>query len=131
MSNRQTVDGIYAAFGRGDVPAILEVLAEDVAWEHDTKDHGIAVLTPRRGRREVMAFFEGLAVLEFQRFEITGVLEGGRQIAVAVQVEHTHRRTRKRFADLELHLWTFDARGQVAAFRHMVDSHQLWLQQQP
>lgn len=131
MSHRQTVENIYAAFGRGDVPAILEHLAEDVAWEHDTRDHGIDVLRPRRGRREVVGFFEGLAVLDFQRFEIASVLEGERQVAVAVQVEHVHRTTGKRFADLELHLWTFDSRGQVAAFRHMVDSHQLWLQQQP
>jgi ketosteroid isomerase-like protein len=28
-----TVQGIYQAFGSGDVPAILERLAEDVAWE--------------------------------------------------------------------------------------------------
>jgi ketosteroid isomerase-like protein len=131
MSHRQTVDSIYAAFGRGDVPAIIEHLAEDVAWEHDTRDHGIDVLRPRRGRREVVGFFEGLAVLDFQRFEIASVLEGERQVAVAVHVEHVHRKTGKRFADLELHLWTFDARGQVAGFRHMVDSHQLWLQQQP
>jgi ketosteroid isomerase-like protein len=28
-----TVQGIYEAFGKGDVPAILEVLADDVEWE--------------------------------------------------------------------------------------------------
>src|SRR4051794_29899804 len=30
MSNLATVEGIYEAFGKGDVPAILDVLADDV-----------------------------------------------------------------------------------------------------
>ena len=33
VSNLATVRGIYAAFGRGDIPAILDALAEDVEWE--------------------------------------------------------------------------------------------------
>ena len=28
-----TITDLYAAFGRGDVPAILDALAEDVRWE--------------------------------------------------------------------------------------------------
>ena len=34
MSNLATVQAIYAAFGRGDVPAILSHLTDGVAWEH-------------------------------------------------------------------------------------------------
>ncbi len=33
MSNLATIQGIYEAFGKGDVPAILEVLDERVEWE--------------------------------------------------------------------------------------------------
>jgi ketosteroid isomerase-like protein len=32
-SNLPTVPSIYQAFGKGDVLAILDVLAEDVEWE--------------------------------------------------------------------------------------------------
>jgi hypothetical protein len=31
--NAATVAGIHAAFGRGDIPAILAALADDVRWE--------------------------------------------------------------------------------------------------
>lgn len=34
-SNIQTVQEIYAAFGRGDIPAIPGHLAENVIWEYD------------------------------------------------------------------------------------------------
>jgi uncharacterized protein len=33
MSNIETVKGVYEAFGRGDIPAILEVIADDIEWE--------------------------------------------------------------------------------------------------
>jgi hypothetical protein len=28
---------------------------------------------------------------------------------------------------MQLHLWTFDAQGKVARFRHVADMHQQWL----
>lgn len=33
MAPIETVQQIYAAFGRGDVPFILSQLADDVEWE--------------------------------------------------------------------------------------------------
>jgi ketosteroid isomerase-like protein len=33
VSNLATVQSIYEAFGKGDIPAILEVLADDIEWE--------------------------------------------------------------------------------------------------
>lgn len=34
MSNKQTVQNIYAAFGKGDMPAILDQLTDDIDWEY-------------------------------------------------------------------------------------------------
>jgi ketosteroid isomerase-like protein len=131
MAHIDTVQAIYAAFGRGDIPAILERLAEDVEWEHDAADHRINLLVPRRGRADVAKFFQALGDLEFTRFEVERLFESGGQVVALTRVGHKHLKTRKTFADLEVHLWTLDARGQVARFRHFVDSHALWLQQQP
>src|SRR4051794_41749268 len=58
--NLDTVRGAYEAFGRGDVPAVLAILADDVAW---------AVPPPlpqagdAHGPDEVGAFFHGLGAL--------------------------------------------------------------------
>jgi ketosteroid isomerase-like protein len=41
----KTVEAIYAAFGRGDIPGILGAPREDVEWEHD------APITAFRGWR--------------------------------------------------------------------------------
>jgi uncharacterized protein len=34
MANTQTIQNIYAAFSRGDVPTILSHLADDVVWDN-------------------------------------------------------------------------------------------------
>ena len=71
--NAATVAGIYAAFARGDVPPVLDVVG-----------------TGRQVVAELQVAFE--------------LPNGGR------------------FADEELHLFTFDDEGRVARFRHYVDT---------
>lgn len=132
MSQLQTVQQIYQAFGAGDVPGILAKLGEEVEWEHDSVDHGIPWLVPGRGKAHVQSFF-GVVGREFEisRFEVPTLMEAGNQVVAVIQIEATIRSTGKRLRDLELHLWTFDARGQIAKFRHVVDTHQHWLASRP
>lgn len=127
------MESIYTAFGGGDIPTILDALREDVEWEHDSADHGIPWLTPRQGKAQVGGFFEALRALEIRRFEPMRILADGNMVAAVIRVEIAVRATGRSFSDIELHLWTFDARGKVARFRHVVDTHQHWLaaRQQP
>ena len=83
MSNVQTVQNIYAAFGRGDIPAILAHLAENIEWEYGMSNAGVPWLQPRKGRAEVPKFFQSLGALDFRQFEPKTLLEG-RDIAVAL-----------------------------------------------
>ncbi len=124
MENLQTVREIYEAFGRGDVPAILGRLHPDVAWEHNSVDHGIPWLVPRLGRDDVVHFFESLQQIEFHRFEPVSMLEGPGQVAALIHLEATVRATGIRVVDFETHVFTFDASGLVTHFRHFADTHQ-------
>jgi hypothetical protein len=125
------VEAIYAAFGRGDIPTILGALSEDVEWEHDAVDHGVPWLTPRQGRAEVTGFFEALRALDIRRFEPKRILADGNMVIAVIHVEIAVHATGRAIKDVELHLWTFDAQGKVARFRHVVDTHQHWLAAQP
>ena len=49
MSNIQTVQSIYAAFGKGDTPTILSHLTKTIEWEYGMSDAGVPWLQPRRG----------------------------------------------------------------------------------
>lgn len=126
MNPIETVQQIYAAFGRGDVPAILATLAEDVDWEYNTFPNPVPWLQPRRGRDQVPAFFQALSALEFTRFEPLHFMANGNLVVSLVNVEFTVKSTGKKVVEMEeVHLWHFDAQGQVARFRHRVDSWQM------
>ena len=60
-SHVETVQAAYGAFGRGDVPAILAMLADDVAWEHDWGGAQLKWYVTRRGPQEAAGFFATLA----------------------------------------------------------------------
>jgi ketosteroid isomerase-like protein len=127
MSNIATVQEIYAAFGRGDVPAILDRVADDVRWEHwpdasGAQRHGVPWLLERTGPGEVAEFFASLAALDFHAFAPTAMLEGDDVVAAVITIDATVKATGERFRDDEIHLWSFAADGRVAAFRHFVDT---------
>lgn len=128
MSNNvSVVQSIYAAFGRGDAPAILAHLAEDVKWDPADPETlaqraGVPWLAPRNGRADVANFFASLAAVELAVFEPYAFTSDDTRVVVLIHVELTVKKTGKRIRDEEVHVWTFDAAGQVTLFRHIVDS---------
>jgi ketosteroid isomerase-like protein len=129
MSNLDTVNGIYAAFGQGDVPSILDQLADDVRWEDGAPDHGVPWLRPGTGKAHVQAFFECAGQsLDFTAFEVERVLDGGDMVVAVLHVAAVGRDDRQGsghgFDNLEVHVWRFGADGKVHSFNHVVDTVQ-------
>jgi ketosteroid isomerase-like protein len=123
MSNLETVQSIYAAFGSGDVPAILERLADDIEWDADSSSN-LPLVLPRRGRAEVGEFFAATQAVDFTKFEPTALLEGGDMVVALVDVNFTVKATGKSVEQLdEVHIWRFNSDGKVKNFRHRVDTH--------
>ncbi len=124
QSNIQTIQSIYAAFGRGDVPGILAHLDEDVVWDEDGDSWGVPWFEPRRGKASIPAFFAALAEHTIiHRFEPKNFLAGGDQVAVVIDLEIEVRRTGRRLRELEMHLFTFGREGRVTRFAHVLDRH--------
>jgi len=120
-----TVGTIYEAFGRGDVPAILEHLADDVAWDewpdNFAQRAGVPHLMPRRGRNDAAGFFGVIGDMTVLGFEVLDVIGDGRQVVAEIRASFALSGG-GRFADEELHLWTFGDDGRVVRFRHYVDT---------
>lgn len=123
MPCKETVLEIYTAFGRGDVPAILEHLAPDVEWEYGASPTEVPWLQPRKGREGAAEFFASLENLEFHRFELRMILEEGTTVVALIDLEATVRETGLRVQELEeAHIWHFGDDGLVSRFRHRVDT---------
>src|SRR4051812_29357911 len=110
MSNTQTVRDIYAAFGRGDIPAILERLADDVCWDHlpdgsGAARHEVPWLVARTGRDDVAGFFAALGALEFHVFPPTAILGGGAPLLALIDEDVGGRATRERLPAAPPHPW--------------------------
>jgi uncharacterized protein len=127
MSNLATVQEIYAAFGRGDIPAILDTLADDVCWDHlpdggGAQRNDVPWLRERTGRDDVAGFFEALGALEFHVFAPTVILADGDTVVALIDEDVTVRATGERFRDAAAHVWSFGPDGRVIAFRHLTDT---------
>jgi ketosteroid isomerase-like protein len=71
QSNERLVKDLYEAFGRGDIPAILNMLAEDVDW-YDPGPPAVTHAGHYRGRDDVLRFFSRLGeTLAIEAFEPT------------------------------------------------------------
>ncbi|HEY9840958.1 MAG: nuclear transport factor 2 family protein [Candidatus Sericytochromatia bacterium] len=125
MSNLETTQNIYAAFGRGDVPFILSQLDENVVWEENNRDLGIPWIAPGRGLEAVQRFF-GVVGQEFEikEFGVNGLCVGENVVTALVHMQATIRSTGGRIDDHEVHVWYFNAKGKVSGFRHVVDTYQ-------
>ncbi len=122
--NIETVKGIYAAFGKGDVPAILVCLRENVQWEPGyERNSDIPWLASGSGHAHVVAFFGALQGLEFKRFEVLEVMGSGPWVVALTAVELVHKASGRVIAEAcEPHVWRFDGEGKIASMRHAADT---------
>ena len=125
MSNVESVQAIYAAFGRGDIPAILDLMADDVEFEPWPDNHaqnaGVPWFTHRRGREGVADFFTGIADWQVDEFTVGTIMAGDDKVAVEIVFAATLPGGTS-YRDEEIHLWRFDDQGKVASLRHYSDT---------
>jgi uncharacterized protein len=123
MSNIETVKRIYEAFGRGDIPAILEKLEETVDWDVECPTPGVPWLAPRRGRGNIPGFFESLKPLRFDRFEPVALFESADQVFALIRMEVVHSPSGKTYDfPYEGHLWRFNEAGKIVKYQHVTDT---------
>jgi ketosteroid isomerase-like protein len=120
------VAAIYDAFGRGDVPAILERLADDVSWDADWADNWaqrtyLEHFTPRRGHAGVAEFFGVIGAYTLHDFQVLDLAASERQVVAQIVIDLSTP-AGGRYRDEELHLWTFGEDGRITALRHYIDT---------
>jgi ketosteroid isomerase-like protein len=127
VSNVDTVKAIYEAFGRGDIPAIVDKLDSNVEWDTEVPVADVPWLQPRRGAANVPGFFEALAPLSFQRFEPYAFYSDANSVFALVALDVTHSPSGKQYQlPYEGHLWRFNGAGKVVKYQHVTDTATHW-----
>lgn len=125
--NLATVTAIYEAFGKGDIPTILDQMAADIQWEswadNDGQQAGVPWLQARQGKEGVLAFFQYLGTqMQITEFQVLSIMDGGQQIAVEFTIAVNLPALGTHYRDEEIHLWSFNSEGKVSRLRHYTDT---------
>ena len=104
QSPADVVQGMYDAFGRGDVAAILAALDEDIDWRvPENLPHGGEF----RGRDGVGAFFQGIGeTWDGLAVEIEDTVSGGERVVVLARIHGKLRATGEEAGYTSAHAWT-------------------------
>ena len=124
--NAAVIGGMYEAFGRGDIPAIVDLMADDVRWEqwdvsHAGQDGGLPLREERSGKDGVLAFFGEVGRHTIHAFEVRDMMASDRQVTVDVRID-VELPNGGRYEDEELHLYTLNDAGRIVRMRHYIDS---------
>jgi ketosteroid isomerase-like protein len=122
--NVALVQQAYAAFGRGDIAALLEMLSDDIDW-HTPGAPRIPYAGRFSGRKQVAGFFEGLGkTAEFERFEPREFFAHGDKVVVLGHYAGRGRTTGRPFATDWAMVFTV-RNGKIAAFSEHFDTFNL------
>ena len=120
--NVKTAQEGYAAFGRGDLPAILELLSDDIEWIEPGPADVLPAAGTYRGKDEVARFFATLSeVADITRFEPHEFIAQGDHVVVLIHTESTAKSTGRKVANHVAHVWAFEG-GKVARLEMFQDT---------
>jgi uncharacterized protein len=120
-NNVATVGAIYEAFGKGDIPSVLNCLSDDVQWEqwddNSAQKSGVPWLQARKGKEGALEFFKIVGGFTIKDFRVLSLMANESQVAAEIIFEADVPATGGYFRDEEVHLWTFDEQGKVIRMR--------------
>lgn len=110
------VQQAYEAFGRGDVPAILKLAAEEVDWEL-VGPASLAYAGRRRNHKEVADFFAAIARADdIHAFEPREFIAAGEHVTVLGWESSTALDSGTKFQSEWVHVFTVK-KGKVTRWR--------------
>ena len=118
-SPAETISGIYSSFGRGDIPAILETLAEDIDWRvPENLPHGGQF----SGRDAVGRFFQGIGeTWDGLQLDLEEMVSDGERVFAVAHIHGRLRSTGEETGYRSVHVWTLGG-GVPVRFNEYVDA---------
>jgi len=114
--NKRNVRSIFEAFGRGDIPGVLEHVSEDVTWKAPGPDV-VTYFGDRRGHAGATEFFVQLGTsVDFEHFAPGAFIAEGDRVVVLGRERGRVKGTGKTFDNDWALVFTFGG-GKVTGFQ--------------
>lgn len=115
--NKRTVQSIFEAFGRGDIPAVLGHVSEDVTWKAPGPEV-VSYFGDRHGHAGATEFFVQLGTnVDFEHFEPGAFVADGDKVVALGRERGRVKGTGKTFDNEWALVFTFDSVGKVSGFQ--------------
>jgi len=122
--NIKTIKTIYEAFGRGDLPTILEGVTDDVDWATDTASTAAPWYGGRAGKAGVTSFFEAFgSTMEVEEFTPKSFAANDNEVHTIVRCRAKARSTGTSL-DMNLHHWFVFSGPKISFYRGTEDTSQ-------
>ena len=120
-----TIQEVYAAFARGDVPAILSRSTGDVEFTFAGASPTVPWHGPWRGHDGLVGFFTRIAErVTFDEFAPLAFTAGGDAVAVRLRLRYRVNATGRAVDEEQVHWWTLRD-GRVSGLTHFEDTAQV------
>lgn len=120
-SNLETVQELYATFGRGDMPAMFALMDPNIQWDYSGSSE-IPWAGSFRGHDGVEKFLTAIpANVEIERFEPRSFIAQGENVVVLGFERVRVKRTGRVFETHWSHAYTLSG-GKIATFREYTDT---------
>ena len=122
MTNTEIVKVMYEAFGRGDIEAILNKMADDVEWLSSPESKTIPTGGTFRGRAGVADFFQKVGDnIEFESFMPERYIEQGDTVVALGSYSGRSKTLKKKFSSPWSMVFTLKG-GKLARFEEHYDT---------
>jgi ketosteroid isomerase-like protein len=123
--NVQTIQALYAAFGKGDVPSILTMVTEDAEFSFAGASPAVPWHGPWRGPAGIGRFFATITEgVEFRAFEPLAFTTGSDAVAVRLHLAYQVRGSGRVVDEHQVHWWTLRD-GKIRGLVHFEDTAQV------
>lgn len=125
QENVGLIRGLYEAFGKGDVPAVLGAMDPAIVW-NEAESFPYADRNPYVGPGAVAEGVFGRIVAEWDGFTVTPeeLFDAGDTVIARGRYDGTHKRTGKTIHTQFAHFWWLKG-GKVVRFQQHADTLQV------
>jgi hypothetical protein len=122
--NVDAVQRLYAAYGRGDVDAVLAEVADHADWAAEAASSSVPWYGSHLGKAGVARFFTEIATnVDVSEFDIVSVMSNDTDVVAVVHWTYTVKSTGRSASMYMQHWWRF-ADGKIVFFRGSEDTEQ-------
>lgn len=122
----ETIERMYAAFGRGDLDAILAEVADDVDWGSEATSASVPWHGRNKGKDGVAAFIAALGgSAEMAEFTPLSMTWNDTDVMVVIRSTMTARATGRSVTTNLYHWWRFGDDAKIVLYRGSHDSELL------